>query len=77
MIGERFRSLLDPSDRYIVWDERLDRPATQRGRILAYSTLRQAERVARELNATGRLRRPAERVLRWTLWKAIWSRVFS
>lgn len=47
----RFECILDPSDRYQIWDNRYRLPVLHHGRFLTCATLRRAQRIAAILNA--------------------------
>ena len=47
----RFECVLDPSNRYMIWDSRYRLPVLHHGRLLSFATLRRAQRVAAILNA--------------------------
>ena len=47
----RFECVLDPTNRYQIWDNRYRLPVLHHGRLLSFTTLRRAQRVAAILNA--------------------------
>lgn len=48
--GGRYDYLLDPSDRYVVWDRMTDLPAMCASGILAFATAEEAATAIRRLN---------------------------
>jgi hypothetical protein len=49
-MNERFECILDPADRYVIWDSDEDIPVVRHGRVLSYSASSQGERIASVLN---------------------------
>lgn len=49
-MDDRFECVLDPSNRYLIWDSRYKLPVLHHGRVLSFSTLRRAQKVAALLN---------------------------
>lgn len=50
----RFECILDPSERYLVWDNESDLPVLLDGSLLARRNKQDAERIARLLDARDR-----------------------
>jgi hypothetical protein len=46
----RFECVLDPCNRYTIWDNRHILPVLHHGRLLSFATLRRAQKVAAILN---------------------------
>jgi hypothetical protein len=44
---------MDPSQRFVVWDRHLGCPAVMNAELLVCGSLREARRVAEELNGPG------------------------
>jgi hypothetical protein len=49
-MDSRFECVLDPCNRYVIWDNKLILPVLHHGRILSFSTPRRAQKVAALLN---------------------------
>lgn len=50
----RFECILDPSERYLVWDNECDLPVLLDGGLLTHPNKQDAERIARLLDACDR-----------------------
>ena len=46
----RFECVLDPCNRYTIWDNRHILPVLHHGRLLSFATLRRAQKIAAILN---------------------------
>jgi hypothetical protein len=49
-MDSRFECVLDPCNRYLIWDNRYRLPVLHHGRVLSFSTLRRAQKVVALLN---------------------------
>ena len=52
----RFECILDPSERYLIWDNECDLPVLLDGNLLTHPNKQEAERIARLLDACERAR---------------------
>jgi hypothetical protein len=53
-MSERFECILDPCNRYVIWDNEAEIPVLHHGRILSYANWAQGQRIAAAINTTSR-----------------------